>query len=205
MSLIIAHRGASGYMPEMTMPSYQLALSQGADGFETDVRLTKDGQLVCVHDRKTKRVADQSLVISNSTLTQLQELDFSEDKTPAKILLISELIEFSLSTNKSLNLLIETKHITKYHGKLEESLSKLLTDFNLVKNSSSLKIFLMSFNPFAVQRFQQLMPQIPRVQLVEKNYPFLTHFYSPGNPQISGPGIELLIWTSEIPQRKHKT
>jgi len=32
MSLIIAHRGASGYMPEMTMPSYQLALSQGADG-----------------------------------------------------------------------------------------------------------------------------------------------------------------------------
>ena len=38
MTLIIAHRGASGYKPEMTIPAYELALQQNADGFETDVR-----------------------------------------------------------------------------------------------------------------------------------------------------------------------
>jgi len=42
MTLIIAHRGASGYKPEMTIPAYELALKQNVDGFETDVRLTKD-------------------------------------------------------------------------------------------------------------------------------------------------------------------
>ena len=40
MTLIIAHRGASGYKPEMTIPAYELALQQHVDGFETDVRLT---------------------------------------------------------------------------------------------------------------------------------------------------------------------
>ena len=56
MTLIIAHRGSSGYKPEMTIPAYELALKQNVDGFETDVRLTKDLELVGIHDRKTGRV-----------------------------------------------------------------------------------------------------------------------------------------------------
>ena len=46
MTLVIAHRGASGYRPEMTIPSYELALEQGADGLEIDLRLTKDLELI---------------------------------------------------------------------------------------------------------------------------------------------------------------
>jgi len=193
MTLIIAHRGASGYKPEMTIPAYELALQQNVDGFETDVRLTKDSELVGLHDRKTGRVSNSDLVVSKSTLKQLQELDFSSKDTKAKVMTMREFIFLALDSGKSLTLTIETKHITKHHGLLEHKLNDLLTEFQLDKNQNNLvKIVLMSFNPLAVLRFSKLNPLIPRVQLKEKNYPLLHLYPNPGNPEIVGPGIELL-------------
>ena len=193
MTLIIAHRGASGYKPEMTIPAYELALKQNVDGFETDVRLTKDLELVGVHDRKTGRVADRDLVVSKSTLKELQELDFSSKETKAKIMTIREFLSLALDSGKSLTLTIETKHITKHHGLLEHKLNELLTEFKMNTNQHErVKIVLMSFNPLAVLRFSKLNPLIPRVQLKEKNYPLLHLYPNPGNPEIVGPGIELL-------------
>jgi glycerophosphoryl diester phosphodiesterase len=194
MTLIIAHRGASGYEPEMTISAYELALKQNVDGFETDVRLTKDLELVGVHDRKTGRVADRDLVVSKSTLKELQELDFSSKETKAKVMTIREFLSLALDSDKSLTLTIETKHLTKHHGLLEHKLNELLTEYNLNKNQNHrVKIILMSFNPLAVLRFSKLNPLIPRVQLKEKSYPFLHLYPNPGNPEIVGPGIELLL------------
>ena len=193
MTLIIAHRGASGSKPEMTIPSYELALKQNVDGFETDVRLTKDLELVGIHDRKTGRVSNRDLVVSKSTLKQLQELDFSSQDNKAKVMTIGEFLTLALDSGKSLTLTIETKHITKHHSLLEDKLNDLLTEFQLDKNQNNrVKIVLMSFNPLAVLRFSKLNPLIPRVQLKEKNYPLLHLFPNPGNPEIVGPGIELL-------------
>jgi glycerophosphoryl diester phosphodiesterase len=194
MTLIIAHRGASGYEPEMTISAYELALKQNVDGFETDVRLTKDLELVGVHDRKTDRVADRDLVVSKSTLKELQELDFSSKETKAKVMTIREFLTLAIDSGKSLSLTIETKHITKHHGLLESKLNELLTEFKLNANQHErVKIVLMSFNPLAVLRFSKLNPLIPRVQLKEKSYPFLHLYPNPGNPEIVGPGIELLL------------
>ena len=194
MTLIIAHRGASGYKPEMTIPAYELALKQNVDGFETDVRLTKDLELVGIHDRKTGRVADRDLVVSKSTLKELQELDFSSKETKAKVMTIREFLSLAIDSGKSLTLTIETKHVTKHHGLLEHKLNELLTEYNLNKNQHDrVKILLMSFNPLAVLRFSKLNPLIPRVQLKEKSYPFLHLYPNPGNPEIVGPGIELLL------------
>ena len=194
MTLIIAHRGSSGYKPEMTIPAYELALKQNVDGFETDVRLTKDLELVGVHDRKTGRVADRNLVVSKSTLKDLQELDFSSEETKAKVMTIREFLSLALDSDKSLTLTIETKHVTKHHGLLEHKLNELLTEYNLNKNQHDrVKIVLMSFNPLAVLRFSKLNPLIPRVQLKEKSYPFLHLYPNPGKPEIVGPGIELLL------------
>ena len=194
MTLIIAHRGSSGYKPEMTIPAYELALKQNVDGFETDVRLTKDLELVGVHDRKTGRVADRDLVVSKSTLKELQELDFSSKETKAKVMTIREFLSLAIDSGKSLTLTIETKHVTKHHGLLEHKLNELLTEYNLNKNQHDrVKIVLMSFNPLAVLRFSKLNPLIPRVQLKEKSYPFLHLYPNPGNPEIVGPGIELLL------------
>jgi glycerophosphoryl diester phosphodiesterase len=194
MTLIIAHRGASGYKPEMTIPAYELALQQNADGFETDVRLTKDLELVGIHDRQTGRVANSDLVVSKSTLKQLQELEFSRDQTTTSVMTIKEFLTLAIDSGKPLTLTIETKHITKHHGLLENKLNDLLTEFRLDKNQHErIKIVLMSFNPLAVLRFSKLNPLISRVQLKEKNYPLLHLYPSPGNPEIVGPGIELLL------------
>ena len=199
MTLIIAHRGASGYKPEMTIPAYELALKQNVDGFETDVRLTKDLELVGVHDRKTGRVADRDLVVSKSTLKELQELDFSSKETKAKVMTIREFLSLAIDSGKSLTLTIETKHVTKHHGLLEHKLNELLTEYNLNKNQHDrVKIVLMSFNPLAVLRFSKLNPLIPRVQLKEKSYPFLHLYPNPGNPEIVGPGIELLLKSPDL-------
>ena len=194
MTLIVAHRGSSGYKPEMTIPAYELALKQNVDGFETDVRLTKDLELVGVHDRRTGRVADRDLVISKSTLKELRELDFSSKETKAKVMTIREFLSLAIDSGKSLTLTIETKHVTKHHGLLEHKLNDLLTEFKLnVNQHERVKIVLMSFNPLAVLRFSKLNPLIPRVQLKEKSYPFLHLYPNPGNPEIVGPGIELLL------------
>ncbi len=134
MTLIIAHRGASGYKPEMTIPSYELALEQGSDGLEIDVRLTKDLELVGIHDRKTNRVSNQDLVVSNSTLAQLKSLDFSNESSNARIISIKEFFELAINSNRNLTLCLETKHPTKYHGLLEEKLNKMLTFYGLEKN-----------------------------------------------------------------------
>ena len=74
--LVIAHRGASADRAEHTLAAYQLAIEQGADGLECDVRLTADGHLVCVHDRRIDRVSDGWGVVSTKTLDDLRRHDF---------------------------------------------------------------------------------------------------------------------------------
>ncbi|MGV1005962.1 MAG: glycerophosphodiester phosphodiesterase [Candidatus Nanopelagicales bacterium] len=73
---IIAHRGASADHAEHTLRAYELAIEQGADGLECDVRLTVDGHLVCVHDRRIDRTSSGSGVVSVQSLAQLQAHDF---------------------------------------------------------------------------------------------------------------------------------
>lgn len=72
---IVGHRGASRDAPENTLPAFALAWKQGADAIEGDFHLTKDGHIVCLHDGNTKKVADENLVVADSTLSQLRTLD----------------------------------------------------------------------------------------------------------------------------------
>src|SRR3569833_23272 len=55
---VVAHRGASAYAPENTLPAYELAIKQGADYVEQDLQITKDGVLVCCHDLVLSRVTN---------------------------------------------------------------------------------------------------------------------------------------------------
>ena len=73
--LIVAHRGASRDAPQNTIPAFQLAWEQGADAIEGDFHLSKDGEIVCFHDADTKRVAGTQLVVRQSTLAELKQLD----------------------------------------------------------------------------------------------------------------------------------
>ena len=78
--LIVAHRGASHDAPENTLPAFLLAWEQGADAIEGDFLLTKDNRIVCIHDKSTERLAGRKLIVKDSTLAQLQELDVGMKK-----------------------------------------------------------------------------------------------------------------------------
>lgn len=72
---IIAHRGASGYAPENTLAAFELALKQGADAFELDVRLTRDGAPVVIHDAALDRTTDLTGPVRARTLAELRQAD----------------------------------------------------------------------------------------------------------------------------------
>lgn len=74
-TLIIGHRGASREAPENTLASFRLAFEQGADGIESDFRLTADGTIVCLHDAGTGRTAGKSLEVAASTAQELGRLE----------------------------------------------------------------------------------------------------------------------------------
>ena len=76
---IVAHRGASFDAPENTIAAIVLAWQQMADAVEIDVRVTKDEQIVAIHDADTRRTCGQNLVVSNSTYAQIQQLDASHN------------------------------------------------------------------------------------------------------------------------------
>jgi glycerophosphoryl diester phosphodiesterase len=71
----VAHRGASHDAPENTLAAFNLAWQQNADAIEGDFYLTKDNAIVCIHDKTTGRFADIDLVVAESSLEQLRQLD----------------------------------------------------------------------------------------------------------------------------------
>lgn len=71
MFVVYAHRGASEYAPENTMSSFFMGLAMGANGIETDIQRTKDGELVLFHDTTLDRVTGQSGAIAELTYDEL--------------------------------------------------------------------------------------------------------------------------------------
>jgi glycerophosphoryl diester phosphodiesterase len=73
--LVVAHRGASGDAPENTLPAFELAWTQRADAIEGDFHLTRDRQIVCLHDADTEKTAGRLLVVAESSLAELRALE----------------------------------------------------------------------------------------------------------------------------------
>ncbi len=91
-----AHRGASEYAPENTFSSFYLGLMQGANGIETDVQRTKDGELVLFHDDSVDRVTDGSGKICDFTLSELKNLNVYGNNTTRfydRIITLREFLE----------------------------------------------------------------------------------------------------------------
>jgi glycerophosphoryl diester phosphodiesterase len=79
---IVAHRGASFDAPENTLAAFRLAWQQNADLIEGDFRLTRDGQIICIHDATTDRTTGHKAKIADSTLADLRKLDAGSWKSP---------------------------------------------------------------------------------------------------------------------------
>jgi glycerophosphoryl diester phosphodiesterase len=139
---IYAHRGASGDFPEGSKAAYFGAIEQGADGFECDVRLTKDKQVICYHDKDAKRLANLDIEIAKSTYSELKE-----SVSPFRL---DELLELAISSKK--DLVIEFKHPVPTRGEVEKQVHKLLSSKKDAIAKSGIEIFLISFSFLATLR-----------------------------------------------------
>ena len=140
--LIYAHRGASSDFKEGSKAAYIGAIAQGADGFECDVRLTKDKQIICYHDSDTNRLSNIDLKISKSSYKELkQKVD------PYRL---DELLDLSISNKK--DLVIESKHPVSTGLMIERLVHKLLKDKESEIKTSGIQISLISFSYFATLR-----------------------------------------------------
>lgn len=82
MPIIHAHRGASAYAPENTLPAFRLALEQHTDGIETDIHLTLDNRFVVCHDDEIARTSNGEGKIQDMTVEQLKQYDFGVKFAP---------------------------------------------------------------------------------------------------------------------------
>ncbi len=139
---IYAHRGASGDFPEGSKAAYLGAVEQGADGFECDVRLTKDKQIICYHDKAAKRLSNLDLEIAKSTYNQLKE-----SINPYRL---NELLDLAILNKK--DLVIEFKHPVPTRGEIEKQVHKLLASKMDEITKSGIEILLISFSFLATLR-----------------------------------------------------
>jgi glycerophosphoryl diester phosphodiesterase len=176
---VVAHRGASADRPEHTLAAYELALQEGADGVECDVRLTRDGHLVCVHDRRVDRTSSGTGLVSDMTLAQLREFDWGAWHSTTKaesrgggdtgLLTLEDLLELVLDWNRPVKVFIETKHPVRYGALVESKVLALLNRYGLASPASAdlSRAVVMSFSAAAVWRIRRAAPLLPTVLLGE--------------------------------------
>ncbi|WBP92897.1 glycerophosphodiester phosphodiesterase [Mycolicibacterium neoaurum] len=173
---VVAHRGASAERPEHTLAAYELALQQGADGLECDVRLTRDGHLVCLHDRRVDRTSDGTGLVSEMTLAQLRELDFGSWHTGGRdgggdtgLLTLDTLLTLVLDSKRPVKIFVETKHPVRYGALVESKVLALLHRYGVAAPASAdlARAVVMSFSAAAVWRIRRAAPMLPTVLLGE--------------------------------------
>ncbi|MGY3337514.1 glycerophosphoryl diester phosphodiesterase [Streptomyces filamentosus] len=211
---VVAHRGASEDAPEHTLAAYVKAIEDGADALECDVRLTADGHLVCVHDRRVDRTSNGRGAVSTLELADLAALDFGawkafkerEDSGEAgelpdwgdpeytSVLTLERLLELVSDAGRRVELAIETKHPTRWAGQVEERLLALLKRFGLhapvAPEESPVRI--MSFSARSLQRISAAEPTLPTVSLAQFVTPRLRDGRLPAGARVAGPSIRIV-------------
>ncbi|MBM7808638.1 glycerophosphoryl diester phosphodiesterase [Geodermatophilus bullaregiensis] len=161
---VVAHRGVSAKAPEHTLAAYQQALTLGADAVECDVRMTRDGVLVCVHDRRINRTSTGRGVVSALDLAELEQHrvvhrrprgaairgrpprpaveeddDEEADQDAGRVLTLDRLLDYVTASPGRVRLAIETKHPTRHAGQVEVALLTSLRRFGLLAGGRPLE------------------------------------------------------------------
>jgi glycerophosphoryl diester phosphodiesterase len=203
---VVAHRGANDVEPEHSLAAYLRAVDEGADAIECDVRLTADGTLVCVHDRRIDRTSTGRGSVSGMTLEELAAFDYSrtdeswidfEDPAPDEsrtaVLTLQTLIATILEASSTMRFAIETKHPVRYGRYVEDSVAEMLRHFGLIRsNGDEPRARVMSFSRVAVHRIAELIPGTPTVFLMDDVPRRYRDGSLPHGVGIAGPSIDIL-------------
>jgi glycerophosphoryl diester phosphodiesterase len=184
------------------MAAYLRAVEAGADAVECDVRLTSDGTLVLVHDRRIDRTSPGTGAVSDFMLAELQEHTFGgegrhdfEDppsELRTRLLTLETFLSTLLDASSTLEFVIETKHPTRFGKYVEEELARVLRAFGLVRDESAHRVRMMSFSRMAMVRMRKLVPGIRNVYLSGMKPWFYRGGRLPPDVTAWGPGIDLV-------------
>ena len=208
MSLIYGHRGASGHAPENTLEAFRLAMEMGADGFELDVHVSKDGELIVIHDETVDRTTDGTGLVRELTLEQLKALDACNRMEPykgAKIPTLGEVFDLIRDTHHIVN--VEIKTDEWFYDEIEEKCLTLAKEKGVEE-----QVIYSSFNHYTLMKLRQLKPDVKLGMLfgdimvepwkyaeqlqVDYLHPMKMNIYVPGStegPKAAGLGINM--WT----------
>jgi glycerophosphoryl diester phosphodiesterase len=213
---VVAHRGSSDDAPEHTLHAYKRAIDDGADALECDVRLTKDGHLVCVHDRRIDRTSNGRGILSTLELADLTELDWGSwrdtwedfedpempDRDKSQILTLRRLLDAVATADRRVEVAIETKHPTRYAGLVERRLVALLDEFGWARAGSPVRV--MSFSQLSLRRLRSLAPDLRTVMLFERVPLRFRDGTLPEGVAAAGPSIEIVRAHPRYVERAHR-
>ena len=175
---IYAHRGASADFPELTLAAYEGAVAQGADGFECDLRLTKDEVPVLWHNASMLERAGNPGLIAEMTFAQVS-------RAYPQILTLTEFLDFAVSNKKGV--LLETKHPVISGNRIEEVIAQTLAETSGI---ASIDVSVMSFSWFAIEKMKRVDPSIKTTFLMHRHTSWLQAKLS--SAAAIGPGINEL-------------
>lgn len=197
--LIIAHRGANDRFNEHTITAYKIASEDGIDYLEIDLRMTKDGELVAMHDDTIDRTTNGRGKVSDYTLEKLKKFKtvstFDSKRVSEEIPSLREILD---SFSETENFYIETRLVNNQLA-MEEKVIEALKEYNLLDDE---RVILQSFSTKSLEKIKSLAPDIPLTLLFKKGNFDLNKALSSSYPII---GIESSDVTKRIVEKLHNS
>lgn len=163
----IGHRGSPEVAPENTLPSFVAALQQGAHGVELDVMLSKDGELVVIHDFTLGKTTTGAGLVKEHTLDELKQLDagswFGEPFIGTTIPTLQEVID-RLPSATLFNIEIKGQYI--FTGGVEQAVVDAVVENGLLDRA-----IISSFNPISLLRVRWADHRVPIALLYSPDLP----------------------------------
>lgn len=188
--LIYAHRGASYEYPELTEAAYRAAADQGADGFECDLRLSRDEVPVLWHNASMLERAGNPGLIA--------EMSFKEiSRAYPTVLTLDSFLDIAIAERKSI--LLETKHPVISGNRIEEILVERIRDRKVI---DQIDVNVMSFSWGAIEKMKRLDSQIPTTFLLSSRIRWFQAKHS--SASMIAPSISLIRENPELLQAIRK-
>jgi glycerophosphoryl diester phosphodiesterase len=154
--LRVGHRGAKGHAPENTLASFSLAVEMGVQAVETDVHLSRDAEVVCIHDHTVDRTTDGHGFVKDLTLAELKALDAGSWYEPRfageRILTLSELLTWAKGR---VGVALEVKNGPIYYPGIAAKTLDLVRDMEMLD-----QVILLSFDHFVLREAKLIEPRI---------------------------------------------
>jgi glycerophosphoryl diester phosphodiesterase len=164
---VTAHRGFSGEYPENTLAAFRAAIAAGADMIELDVHLTRDNELVVIHDDTLERTTDGKGNVADKTLAELKRLDagfkFNPRFAGERIPTLAEVLEVARGR---IRVNIELKKGKNFPYTMEDLADRTLAAVEKEKMTD--QVLFSSFDPAAIDRIREIAPRLPIAVITQK-------------------------------------